>query len=218
MHKFKNLKNTTDEKVLFLPGVFKKDCQLIEDMFRDKLLIKDKKVDDKVFDKIPSCFTTLENWPKKTNLKCWSCHRYFNSIPWFEPQAIEPICLGSVGKFLSSVDMKKLTNQKIYNIPAKGNFCSCNCVQEYIDRNTKDLSDKINKKKMLEYVYMLIKGKKIIDIRPSPHYTNLKQYGGNYSETEYQHKIDSLEEALIQPTNIDSLYEIYLKALTEEIR
>ena len=34
------------------------------------------------FDKIPSKFTTVDAWPKKTNLKCWRCNRKFKTIPW----------------------------------------------------------------------------------------------------------------------------------------
>ncbi len=216
MDKFKNVRLNTHNNTLFLQGVFKKDCMYMEDMLCGKLsIVKDKKIDAAIFDKIPTCYTSLETWPKKTNLKCWTCHRNFNTMPWFEPQAIEPVCVGEAGKYIEVNNLKKLTNEKTYNIPAIGNFCSCNCVQDHIEKNTKDLSEKTNKKIMLKFVYHLIKGKNINEIRPSPSFTLMKVYGGKLSESEYQQKIDMLEENF-NKEDINQSYDVYLKALTDE--
>jgi hypothetical protein len=41
-----------------------------------------------IYKPLPKKFTTLEMWPKSTNLKCWSCDLNFDNIPIFLPTNI----------------------------------------------------------------------------------------------------------------------------------
>ena len=41
------------------------------------------------YDKVPKVFTTLEAWPRRTNLRCWSCDFNFESRPVFVPMDIK---------------------------------------------------------------------------------------------------------------------------------
>lgn len=93
MDRISSLKNAQSYGgVLFLQGVFKKDCKKMEDMFHDRLMFDNTiNKDTKVYDKIPVSFTSLDDWLKSTNITCWYCHRTFKNRPWFEPLSIEPV-------------------------------------------------------------------------------------------------------------------------------
>jgi hypothetical protein len=90
MDRIKSAKKQTIDGVLFLKGVYKNNCDRIEDFFHERLL-HDADPKAKIFDKIPMVFTDLESWPKTTNLLCWTCRRAVKGRPWFEPQSIDPI-------------------------------------------------------------------------------------------------------------------------------
>jgi hypothetical protein len=172
---------------LFLQGVYKNDCDKIEDFFHKRLLNTN---DSKNYDKIPLVFYNLDSWIKKTNLLCWNCHRVPKSVPWFEPQSIDVTSKGSIGNLVTSDKLVRNHNTVEYCINVKGIFCSCNCVMRYILINSKNLPDKINKISMLHILHEIFTGKKVIEIEPAPLVTDLVQYGGNLTEIEYQKKID----------------------------
>ena len=46
---------------------------------------------------------------------------------------------------------------------------------------------------MLKFLYLLVTGNKIHEILPSPEFTEMLQYGGQLSQSEYQKKIDDLQ-------------------------
>ena len=163
---------------LFLKGVFKSDCMDIEDIFKTRLNLNYTEIqeDTITYDTIPHIFTGMDTWIKSTNLHCWFCHQKFITVPWFEPQSIEPDSQGLVGNFIA--DPKTLTNEKsIYMIP-NGIFCSCNCVQAYINLHSKTLSERYNRTDMLYYLYEIFYNKKPTDIRASDPPQMMKKYGG----------------------------------------
>lgn len=197
MNKIRIAKRATIDGVLFLPGVYKKDCKKIEDFFTDRLLCSDV-VEQTKYNKLPIQFTTLDNHPKNTNLLCWSCNRSFKGPPWFEPQSISPM-------------------GKAFCISIKGNFCGPHCVRRYIQTYTKDLSERLNKISMLQYVYELFTGKKNTDIQPAPPHTDMVQYGGDLTIQEYQKIIEQLNISYMKElesssfSNLDK--EILMKLL-----
>ena len=218
MERIKYIRQSTFDGILFLQGVFKKDCKRMEDMFREKLISENTVTcEAKIYDKIPVIFTTLENWLKSTNLQCWFCTRTFKGRPWFEPQSIEPVNELSTGVILDNQELKKCTSRKSVAIVPVGVYCSCNCVRAYINLHTKDLADRLNKVEMLKYVYEIFSGKSIPDIQSSPPPTDMIQYGGDLTPTEYQQKIDSLDAAYVrelEDNNFASICNIYFKTLT----
>lgn len=190
MNRIKNAKIRTIEGVLYLEGVFKSDGDNLNNYWSEKLL---HTPDTKMYDKLPLLFTTIEEWPKKTNLLCWACTRSIKSRPWFEPQSIDPRGKGPSGVVISGDKLKRnITKVYDYNIGVRGSFCSAHCVMRYILDRTKDLSERINKIAMLRIVYEIFTGKPIIDIVPSPPHYELQQYGGTLSDPEFQKKIDNL--------------------------
>jgi len=190
IHKLKQ----THDGVLFLQGVFKKDCSHIEDMFQNQLLHEDQQTEVmKSYEKIPIVFTSLSTWSNSTNLLCWHCHRTFKGRPWFEPQSIEPVSEGPIGVLLNGAELKKVFNKKNIFVVTRGNFCRSNCVRSYIDLNTHDLAERINKINMLKFIYEIFTGQPVTNIYPAPPPTDMIQYGGSLTTNEYQQKLDSLE-------------------------
>jgi hypothetical protein len=201
---------------LFLQGVFKRECRNMEDIFQERLMCEDmdrNTQDMIIYDKIPLRFTTREAWPHHTNLLCWYCNRAFKTVPWFEPQSIEPISDGVTGKILNHDEVVQAINKKSFSIMAHGNFCSKNCVRAYIDKNTTTLADKINKVNMLKFVCELLTDEIVKDILPSPDPLNMVQYGGNVLPNEYQKSIDALNVSYNSkdPDKITAFYNCYIQ-------
>lgn len=192
MNRIRNAKKLTVDGVLFLAGVYKKDCKKIEDFFTDRLL-GDGRVETKQYDRIPVTFTTLDLHPKNTNLTCWNCCRTFKDRPWFEPQSIDPVSKGTVGSIIPAESLNKSKATRGYCISIKGNFCSPNCVRRYINVYTRDMSERLNKIAMLKFVYEIFMGQRISDIQPAPPHTDMVQYGGHLTSQEYQKKLDELD-------------------------
>lgn len=190
MNRIKSAKKQTIDGILFLQGVYKKDCKRVEDFFHERLL-HDSSNENKMYDKIPMIFTGISKWVKSTNLLCWTCTRSFKGRPWFEPQSIDPMN-NSVSKFSTNIPLKNISKKHEFCISIKGNFCSPNCVMRYILNYTRDMSDRLNKIAMLNFVYELFTGVSIHDIQPAPHHTEMIQYGGCMTVQEYQKKIEEL--------------------------
>lgn len=147
------------DTVLFLAGVFKKDCS--------KLDLQTRKMNE--YDSIPIQFTSLDKHPTNTNLLCWNCMRSFKGYPWFEPQSM-------------TYNSKQ---RKEVQFNCHGNFCSAPCVRRYIDLNTKSLSERTDKIAMLKVEYEILTGKPIDFIPPAPPHTIMVQFGGTVRLDEY---------------------------------
>lgn len=172
------MQNTYDEyKFLFINGVFIKDCMTLDDLFEQKFINKftDNHIEKKIYDKIPNTFTAVDNWIKKTNLKCWSCHLNFDTMPIFIPKLIE-----------------NMNNSLI--MYTKGCFCNFSCAMNYINTYNTNICDKITEKQKLLLLYKIIYKKKINDIKMSPSVYNLEYYGGSYTEAEYKNAISNMNK------------------------
>ena len=153
--------------VLFLPGVFKKDCRKVEEIFTDRFL--DAPDYDK-YDKIPSHFTSIETHPTHTNLKCWSCCMNFKTRPWFEPLSLSK-----------------------NSMAIRGNFCGPCCVVLYIKLHTLNISAQHDKLNMLKYVYEVFTGNRVITIKPAIPHTCLLEYGGDMTVEAYIKTLEQIE-------------------------
>ncbi len=191
MNRIKSAKKQNIDGILFLQGVFKKDCKRLEEFFHERLL-HESAGEIKMYNKIPLVFTGLDTWPKNTNLKCWNCDRIFKSTPWFEPQSIDPLSKGSVGILLSGDEIKKAQNKDTCCISVKGNFCGPNCTMRHIITYSKNLAEKLNKIAMLLYLHTIFTGVTVPDITPAPERMEMEQYGGRMTMMEYQKKLDEM--------------------------
>lgn len=130
------------------------------------------------YDKVPKVFTTLEAWPRRTNLRCWSCDFNFESRPVFVPMDIKE-SFGCI------------------EIPVHGNMCSFPCAALYITSNyTRD-----QQWKLFEYLFFLFKifrGRYVTKIDVAPRKTLMQQYGGAMEPHEFRKKIERLEEDILK--------------------
>jgi hypothetical protein len=216
MNRIKNAKKQSIGGVLFLQGVFKTDCDRIEDFFHDRLLHGNSKP-KKLYDKLPIVFTGLDMWPTHTNLLCCNCTLSIQSRPWFEPQSINPVSTGPVGNYIKCSDINKSVITNKYNINTKGCFCSSNCVMRNILNFSKSMSDRIDKIFMLLFVYEIYTGVKIPSIEPAPQFTELVQFGGDKTESELRKQIDELNNTQLRKENelFISNCKTYLNTLME---
>jgi len=165
-----NIVDFTEPYILHLKGVSLSDITTIEDLFNDRMSFPETTVPkEEDWDKIKSVFSSLEEWPKTINIRCWYCTLKFKSIPWF-------IITGE-------------TIHKTYN--TRGNFCSSGCLtgfvrQNYSPREHFDIYHNVGK------VYTIITGKKNNNIIESPSIYNLEMYGGSMSMSKYKKELERI--------------------------
>lgn len=154
--------------VLFIKGVFIKDCIPIDDLFDEQILARamDVPVDICTFTPLPTIFYNCDTWLTSTNLKCYYCDRNFDSMPIFVPKTIEPSKDG-------------------YTMSTEGCFCTFNCAARYIDLHYSKIHDNLNKKNMLKLLYRVMRGKYIAEIPPAPSKYDMICYGGSLTNTDY---------------------------------
>jgi hypothetical protein len=168
--------------ILFLKGLNIDDIVDIEDMYQKELLnnikINTSEI-NVIYDKIPKQFTTISNWKKITNIRCWYCTLKFKNTPWF---IIENINYTPDGN--------------IYDI--FGNFCSVGCLQGYVNVNY-DKRKNFDIFKSIQKLYKIFYNKNINEIISSPDKSCLKIYGGELEILDYQKQIQ-----IINNTNIEN--------------
>ncbi len=195
--KFNSSDRTVSKKIykfLFLQGVYKQDCQLMEDKFHERLLENTMTVETKIYDKIPAIYSGISTWPKKSNLLCWFCHLGFKSIPWFEPLYIEMFNEGDVGKLNNK--LSECRDIRIRCIGVSGVYCSCSCVVAHIMSHVHNMSDRQEKLEILKLVYTEFTGQEAADLVPSYPPTEMVQYGGLWTVMQYKVKQDALLSSL----------------------
>jgi hypothetical protein len=159
-------------KILFIRGIFLKDCIHIDDIFEQQLIDRLDEEEIKVmkFDKIPTVFTSLDTWLKKVNIRCWFCDLNFETIPVFIPKLIEPASSG-------------------YTIGTEGCFCTFSCAMAYINLYYPKIYDNVRKHDMLKFLYKMFHDSKVREILASPSRHEMFQYGGSLEIHQYRTKI-----------------------------
>jgi hypothetical protein len=162
--------------ILFINGVFIKDCIPNDDIFEQQIIdqLKTESPVD-IYNKIPSIFTNNETWIKKTNLKCWYCDLTFANIPVFIPKLIEPINTG-------------------YNICTHGSFCSFCCALAYNNTHNTRICENIRVKEMLLFLYKIFTGSAVSEICESPSKYLMQQYGGDLDPMTYRNNVQELKK------------------------
>jgi hypothetical protein len=128
-----------------------------------------------IFEKLPSVFESIIDWPTSTNILCWNCNLPFASTPIFIPTSIEPI-------------ISKIKENK-YSIGVKGVFCWFSCAWHFIHNRQMDLIDRIETLNKLKFLHKLITGNPMKDIVSYPSPFEMKQYGGDLTIEQYREKI-----------------------------
>lgn len=114
------------------------------------------KYEKEIYNNIPNIFTTVEEWPKYTNLLCWNCSEKFNHYPRFIVKSI-------------------VKSIKAFNVI--GNFCSWSCALTFIIENEsiKNKFDSISLLKKAEKLF----SKNDEPIKQAPTKTIRKKYCGD---------------------------------------
>jgi hypothetical protein len=129
----------------------------------------------KIYDKIPRVFTTLEEWPDCTNLKCWVCNFTFDGRPKFVPTYIK-----DVGGRLE--------------IGVSGNMCTFNCAARWIlEKYSNNKEERWRLQDKLLIVYYLFNNCLVSSIEPSPSITEHQMYGGELEHTAFWKKLKDVE-------------------------
>ena len=154
--------------VLFIKGVFIKDCVPIDDLFDEQVMARaqDDPVEIHAYTPIPTIFHSVKTWPTSTNIRCYYCDRSFDETPIFVPKTIEPSNEG-------------------YVMSTEGCFCTFNCAVTYIDLHYPKIHDNINKKSMLKLLYSVMHNKHVAEIPSALSKYEMICYGGRLSQQEY---------------------------------
>jgi hypothetical protein len=171
--------------IITIKGVFMDDLENPETVYEKRPMSSQQFIECirgnnfTTYSTIPKRFTTVAEWPKMTNLWCWSCSRAFTSYPKFVPRKREVVF----------IDGKETTHW----IP-HGNFCRWNCVIDYI-RTVMPPNTRWDLEHNTCVVASIFEGKKILCILPSPPKTEMKQYcgDGGLTELQYDEKIQLLD-------------------------
>ena len=167
-----------EEFILFLEGIYINDYIDIDQQFNNRLIdnneyqMEEKKI---IYDKIPSKFTSLDNW-EPTNIKCWFCFCSFKNLPIFIPKEIY-----------------NTDNGKVMDV--YGNFCSFGCAKAFLNFRENIDEDKYwDYNEMLKMLYKIFYNKKIYDIKASPSQYNLVWFGGNLTMKDYKKSIIDVDD------------------------
>lgn len=169
-------------KMLFIKGVFIKDCVTIGDIFERQIMeqIEESQPIVDVYQTLPSIFCDLETWVKTTNINCWFCDLTFESTPVFIPSVIE-IAATPIG----------------YKIGTYGCFCSFCCAMSFNNLHNNKLCKNITVKEMLLFLYKIYnRGVGVKEILQSPSKYQMVQYGGSVDPTVYKNKINELKKKM----------------------
>lgn len=168
--------------VLHLAGITLADYVPIEDVFDEKVLERAEKEEvlpePLPFDKIPPVFTSLEEWPLSTNLRCWACPFTFDGPPRFAPPYIRP---GEDGRT---------------EVGVEGNFCTFNCAANYIDVTYPPQAYPEKHWRMRDnlcHVYFMFTGQRVLHIEAAPPKIDLQEYGGDLSEEQFWERLRKLD-------------------------
>lgn len=194
-----SISKTNIPKILFIKGVFKRDC--INDDIFDKKILENSTYEENItdvnkhtneceythYEKLPHIFESFETWKKKTNLLCWNCALKFDTVPVFVPKAIEPISL-------KNKQERELCLEQKFSISVHGVFCSFICARQYIESKNYSIVERtetLNKLKLLHKFFYKTKMKEYPQY-PTPH--QMKQFGGDLSIEEFKTQIDLFED------------------------
>ena len=166
-------KEYIEPKLLFLKGVYIKDCIPVDDIF-ERRIIEQLANDNPViyYTELPSFFNSIRTWVKKTNLKCWYCDLNFDNQPVFIPKIIE----------------KCGTNE--FNISVHGCFCTFCCAAAHIDLYYQKLCNNIEAMEMLKFLYKLFNGRPVKEILRAPSKFLRTSYGGELDDCSYKSQLN----------------------------
>lgn len=166
--------------ILRLSGISVKDYVSTDDLLERQLLedasdAHASEQDDTAWDKIPMTFTSLDEWPLSTNLRCWDMDCTFDGRPAFIATYVVENGEGEL------------------EIGVKGNFATFNNAARYIISHYSDREERLKALDLLCLVYRLFTGRKVARIEPAPPKERKLQYGGTWDDDTYWRRLRELD-------------------------
>lgn len=173
-------------RYIFFKGVMIDDNMPTEEMYETQfndIIERDCAIEEPLYEQIPTVFTSLSDWIKTTNIRCWNCDLNFSDIPVFVPKSIEPY----------SRSYKSRGSR--YIMSTEGCFCSFHCAMAYINAMFIDIHEHINRRSMLLLLFKEFYGISLKEIKPAPKKFDMIQYGFNtVTPYDYRNAIEALKE------------------------
>lgn len=167
--------------IIFLKGVSASIPEGIEDKFDEQLLenTSESEISSIEYDRLFNYLSSIDKWPKTTNLSCWNCTFTFTDIPISIP-----------------VILQKDTENN-YTFFTRGNFCSFCCATRY-------LCDNLDKTYLnnLYHLFKLFYKKETKYLIPASSRLCMNKYGGRLSEDEFMKEIKKTEQLIHQCEDI----------------
>ena len=107
--------------------------------------------------------TTVEEWPRSTEVQCWNCTFAFDTIPIAIPSAYKH------GRFMD----------------CNGVFCSFNCAKRYMFQSIRHQATLYERCQLLTLLHKTVVGHTTA-IKPAPAFQVLKRFGGYMEIDEYR--------------------------------
>lgn len=173
-------KTPTKRNYLRLVGT-KVPKDAIEKMMEERIIegIKISK-EEVAYNKIPTVFTNLQEWPTNTNLRCWVCGFSFDGAPKFMPTYLRQI-------------------EGAIEFGVEGNMCTFNCVSLYIIiKYEGNVNARWNYQNNLAVLYKIFTGRDTYFIKPAYPKTRLKMYGGDWTEEQFWDEMRKLDPITIK--------------------
>ena len=159
--------------VVRLTGVRLADYKPPEDVFDERQLADaglPLAADDEpplTLDRIPPQFTTLADWPARTNLRCWACLFGFDHRPVFVPSSLR---LAPEGAPVMGVE---------------GVMCGFGCAERWVEdrlAGAGNLQQRWQHQERLLELYWLFTGRRAVAIEPAPRFTRRAEFGGDLTD------------------------------------
>jgi hypothetical protein len=209
-------------KILFLPGVFLKDCPCPDDSSSEEVvevqLSSDDELDSittdisqlgsntkfksviKKYDTIPRQFITRDKWPKHTNLLCWYCDCAFTGIPWPVIISCSKTLLSGESDTSDISDTSLLNSVLAFNevlvMDTYGNFCQAGCSMAYVDTvRDPNIINKHESKGLLLIFIEKVTGVCVAHVPCSDPKISMKKYSGPYGKTEDKYQEDNRQKS-----------------------
>lgn len=128
-------------------------------------------VADDQYNAVPKHITSVDDWPKRLNVACRSCHEYFTGAPKFVPESFKGTSQG-------------------FDIAVMGATCSWACAQRHIiDKYSSNMQKMFNIQTYLKYSYCAMTGTAVEQIYPAPSVYEKTKYGGSMTTAEFNNCI-----------------------------
>lgn len=142
------------------------DQRFLDETVGEELCDRPDRVVIQTYEKMPTIFSGLEEWPLSTTLCCHECSMTFTGRPKFIPTFIREAA-GGMGA--SRIEMG-----------VRGNFCSWGCAELWIEtRHVSSTEQRWRLQDNLRHAFHMFTGTHVAQIRAAHSREELLQYGGD---------------------------------------